>query len=60
MHHLMVTCYDVLEECTASIFRLASLVQADAAVEGNVFVIQGSFRKFDQLELQRVGRANGT
>jgi len=56
----MVTCYDVLEECTASIFRLASLVQADAAVEGNVFVIQGSFRKFDQLELQRVGRANGT
>jgi len=37
----------------------ASLVQADAAVEGNVFVIKDSFRKFDQVELQRVGRANG-
>jgi len=28
----MVTCSDVLEECTASICRVASLVRADAAV----------------------------
>lgn len=28
----MVTCSDVLEECTASVFRVASLVQADAAL----------------------------
>jgi hypothetical protein len=28
----MATCSDVLEKCTASNFRVASLVQADAAV----------------------------
>jgi hypothetical protein len=28
----MVTCSDVLEECSASIRRVASMVQADAAV----------------------------